>query len=142
MRQAPQNNIARGTLQALAAVLGGTQSLHVSGFDEAFDITSILPYMYLFYKSKCFHECDGEVQRACTDPSHSCARKVVSFWRFPARRNWRFAGRALLHILQVKEINGLPTYLQKCRKCKKIEFFPMKISSQPINDTIKALMIA
>ena len=40
MRQDPQNNIARGTLQALAAVLGGTQSLHVSGFDEAFDIPS------------------------------------------------------------------------------------------------------
>ena len=40
MRQDPQNNIARGTFQALAAVLGGTQSLHVSGFDEAFDIPS------------------------------------------------------------------------------------------------------
>ena len=38
MRQDPQNNIARGTLQALAAVLGGTQSLPVSGFDEAVDI--------------------------------------------------------------------------------------------------------
>jgi methylmalonyl-CoA mutase N-terminal domain/subunit len=40
MRQDPQNNIVRGALQALAAVLGGTQSLHVSGFDEAFDIPS------------------------------------------------------------------------------------------------------
>ena len=40
IRQDPQNNIARGTLQALAAVLGGTQSLHVSGYDEAFDIPS------------------------------------------------------------------------------------------------------
>ena len=40
MRQDAQNNIARGTLQALAAVLGGTQSLHVSGFDEAYDIPS------------------------------------------------------------------------------------------------------
>ena len=40
MRQDAQNNIARGTLQALAAVLGGTQSLHVSGYDEAYDIPS------------------------------------------------------------------------------------------------------
>lgn len=40
MRQDPQNNIVRGALQALAAVLGGTQSLHVSGYDEAFDIPS------------------------------------------------------------------------------------------------------
>ncbi len=40
MRQDPQNNIIRGALQALAAVLGGTQSLHVSGYDEAYDIPS------------------------------------------------------------------------------------------------------
>ena len=40
MRQDPQNNIVRGALQALAAVLGGTQSLHISGYDEAYDIPS------------------------------------------------------------------------------------------------------
>ncbi|HEV7230949.1 MAG TPA: methylmalonyl-CoA mutase family protein [Bacteroidia bacterium] len=33
--QQPQNNIVRVTMQALAAVLGGTQSLHTNGFDEA-----------------------------------------------------------------------------------------------------------
>ena len=33
--QQPQNNITRVTLQALSAVLGGTQSLHTNGFDEA-----------------------------------------------------------------------------------------------------------
>ena len=33
--QQPENNIARVTLQSLAAVLGGTQSLHANGFDEA-----------------------------------------------------------------------------------------------------------
>jgi methylmalonyl-CoA mutase N-terminal domain/subunit len=33
--QQPQNNIVRVTLQALSAVLGGTQSLHTNGFDEA-----------------------------------------------------------------------------------------------------------
>ena len=40
IRQDAQNNIVRGALQALAAVLGGTQSLHVSGYDEAYDIPS------------------------------------------------------------------------------------------------------
>ena len=40
VRQGPKNNIIRGTAQALAAVLGGTQSLHVSGYDEAYDIPS------------------------------------------------------------------------------------------------------
>jgi methylmalonyl-CoA mutase N-terminal domain/subunit len=33
--QQPQNNIVRTALQALAAVLGGTQSLHTNSLDEA-----------------------------------------------------------------------------------------------------------
>src|SRR3989454_138390 len=33
--QQPQNNIVRTALEAMAAVLGGTQSLHTNSFDEA-----------------------------------------------------------------------------------------------------------
>ena len=33
--QSPHNNIVRTTIEALAAVLGGTQSLHTNSFDEA-----------------------------------------------------------------------------------------------------------
>jgi methylmalonyl-CoA mutase N-terminal domain/subunit len=33
--QQPETNVVRVTLQALAATLGGTQSLHTNGFDEA-----------------------------------------------------------------------------------------------------------
>jgi len=36
----PFNNIVRGTMMALSAVLGGTQSLGVSGYDEAISIPS------------------------------------------------------------------------------------------------------
>ncbi len=36
----PHVNIARSALQALAAVLGGTQSLHINGYDEALSIPS------------------------------------------------------------------------------------------------------
>jgi methylmalonyl-CoA mutase N-terminal domain/subunit len=36
--QQPENNIVRTTLEALAAVLGGTQSLHTNGFDEALSL--------------------------------------------------------------------------------------------------------
>ena len=35
MAQQPLNNVVRVTVQALAATLGGTQSLHTNGFDEA-----------------------------------------------------------------------------------------------------------
>ncbi len=34
--QQPLNNVVRAAYQALAAVLGGAQSLHVSGYDEAY----------------------------------------------------------------------------------------------------------
>ncbi len=36
--QQPEVNIARTTIQALAAVLGGTQSLHTNGMDEALSL--------------------------------------------------------------------------------------------------------
>ncbi len=38
--QQPLNNIARVTTQTLAAVLGGTQSLHTNGYDEALSLPS------------------------------------------------------------------------------------------------------
>ena len=38
--QQPENNIVRVTLQALAAVLGGTQSLHTNALDEALALPS------------------------------------------------------------------------------------------------------
>jgi methylmalonyl-CoA mutase N-terminal domain/subunit len=36
--QQPRNNVVRVAVQALAAVLGGTQSLHTNGFDEALSL--------------------------------------------------------------------------------------------------------
>lgn len=36
--QQPQNNICRVTVQTLAAVMGGTQSLHTNGYDEALSL--------------------------------------------------------------------------------------------------------
>src|SRR5207245_3004834 len=36
--QQPHNNIVRTALEALAAVLGGTQSLHTNSFDEALSL--------------------------------------------------------------------------------------------------------
>ncbi|NIP67198.1 methylmalonyl-CoA mutase [Candidatus Bathyarchaeota archaeon] len=38
--QQPKNNIVRVAFQALAAVLGGTQSLHTNSFDEAYALPS------------------------------------------------------------------------------------------------------
>jgi methylmalonyl-CoA mutase N-terminal domain/subunit len=38
MAQQPLNNVVRVTVQALAATLGGTQSLHTNGYDEALSL--------------------------------------------------------------------------------------------------------
>ena len=38
--QQPDNNVVRTTVQALAAILGGTQSLHVNSRDEALALPS------------------------------------------------------------------------------------------------------
>lgn len=36
--QEPMNNIVRATIQTLAAVLGGVQSIHTTGYDEAYSL--------------------------------------------------------------------------------------------------------
>jgi len=38
--QQPLNNVVRATIQALASVLGGTQSLHTNSYDEAYALPS------------------------------------------------------------------------------------------------------
>jgi methylmalonyl-CoA mutase N-terminal domain/subunit len=38
--QQPLNNVVRSTIQCLGAVLGGAQSIHVMGYDEAYEIPS------------------------------------------------------------------------------------------------------
>lgn len=38
--QQPRNNVVRVTTQALSAILGGTQSLHTNGYDEALSLPS------------------------------------------------------------------------------------------------------
>ena len=40
VREEPYNNAIRGAFEALAAVLGGTQSLHVDSYDEAISVPS------------------------------------------------------------------------------------------------------
>ena len=40
-QQDPYNNIVRTTVEAMAAVFGGTQSLHTNAFDEALALPSV-----------------------------------------------------------------------------------------------------
>lgn len=56
-----------------------------------------LPYCYNSMKPKCF----SNGRRSCEKPGHSCMRRIVSYVKWPARRMWRQAGRALTFILQM-----------------------------------------
>ena len=38
--QQPENNVVRVAIQSMAAVMGGTQSLHTNGYDEALSLPS------------------------------------------------------------------------------------------------------
>ena len=55
--QQPSNNIVRVAIQALSAVLGGTQSLHTNGFDEALSLpTDAAAYVALRTQPILAHE--------------------------------------------------------------------------------------
>ena len=70
--QQPENNIVRVTLQSLAAALGGTQSLHTNGFDEALGLPT---------------DAGGQDR-----PAHPADRRL----RVGRRRHRRPAGRLVL----------------------------------------------
>jgi len=60
--QQPINNIVRGTIMALAGVLGGTQSMGVSGYDEAISIPS-----------EHAHQTNLRIQQILQEESNLCA---------------------------------------------------------------------
>ncbi|MDY6845426.1 MAG: methylmalonyl-CoA mutase family protein, partial [Thermodesulfobacteriota bacterium] len=65
-REEPLNNIIRAAYHALAAVLGGTQSLHVDTYDEAYSVPSertLLPSV----RSQQIIECETQVTQV-VDP--------------------------------------------------------------------------
>jgi methylmalonyl-CoA mutase N-terminal domain/subunit len=63
--QQPLNNIARATIQTLAAVLAGTQSIHTTGYDEAYSLPtqdshkqSIRTQQIIAYETKVVNSVD------------------------------------------------------------------------------------
>lgn len=63
--QQPMNNIVRATIQTLAAVLAGTQSIHTTGYDEAYSLPteeshklSLRTQQIIAYESKVVNSVD------------------------------------------------------------------------------------
>jgi methylmalonyl-CoA mutase, N-terminal domain len=64
--QQPLNNVVRTALEAMSAVLGGTQSLHTNGYDEALGLPS-RPAAELALRTQQVIACESGVP-AVTDP--------------------------------------------------------------------------
>jgi methylmalonyl-CoA mutase N-terminal domain/subunit len=57
--QQPENNVARVAIQALAAILGGTQSLHTNSMDEALALPSALAARIALRTQQIIHHESG-----------------------------------------------------------------------------------
>ena len=83
--QQPENNIVRTAIQALTAVLGGTQSLHTNGYDEALALPTEEAARIALRTQQILASESGVAQTV--DP---VARILLTSNRSPAKSNTRF----------------------------------------------------
>ncbi|MEK7362499.1 MAG: methylmalonyl-CoA mutase family protein, partial [candidate division NC10 bacterium] len=101
--QQPLNNLARVSFQGLAAVLGGTQSLHTNSFDEALALPSDEAVMYALRTQQVIAEESGVCDTV--DP-------FGGSYYLEAMTN-DVEARALAVIKRIKELGGVVPALEK-----------------------------
>ena len=109
--QDPYNNVTRTCLEALAAVMGGTQSLHTNSFDEALALPSdasakIARDTQLFLQKEC-GLCD-----------------VVDPWGgsyYVERLTHHLAHRAWAHIQEIERLGGMAAAIEQGLPKQRIE---------------------
>jgi methylmalonyl-CoA mutase len=95
--QDPFNNVARTCIEAMAAVLGGTQSLHTNSFDEAIALPTD-------FSAKIARETQIYIQK------QSNVIKAIDPWAgsyYVEYLTEQLVERAWNHILEVKELGGM-----------------------------------
>lgn len=95
--QDPFNNVARTCIEAMAAVLGGTQSLHTNSFDEAIALPTD-------FSAKIARETQIFIQK------HSNVTKAIDPWAgsyYVEYLTEQLVERAWMHIQEVKELGGM-----------------------------------
>ncbi len=101
--QQPFNNIVRVTIQALAAVLGGAQSLHTNSFDEALALPSEIAVMTALRTQQIIAYESGIANTV--DPL--CGSYFVEYLTNQIEEE------ALEYIEKIYEIGGAPLAIQK-----------------------------
>ena len=79
--QQPENNIVRTALQALAAVLGGTQSLHTNAFDEALGLPTERSAMIALRPSRSSVTSQGRQHGPIRSPAPTSSSRSPMPWR-------------------------------------------------------------
>jgi methylmalonyl-CoA mutase len=95
--QDPFNNVARTCIEAMAAVLGGTQSLHTNSFDEAIALPTD-------FSAKIARETQIFIQK------NSNLTKAIDPWagsHYVEYLTEQLLERAWMHIEEVKELGGM-----------------------------------
>jgi len=101
--QQPLNNLARVSFQGLAAVLGGTQSLHTNSFDEALALPSDEAVMYALRTQQIIAEESGVCDTV--DPFGGSY--------YLESMTGEVESRALAVIKRIKELGGVVPALEK-----------------------------
>jgi len=95
--QDPFNNVARTCIEAMAAVLGGTQSLHTNSFDEAIALPTD-------FSAKIARETQIFIQK------YSNVTKAIDPWAgsyYVEYLTDQLVERAWMHIEEIKELGGM-----------------------------------
>ncbi len=102
-QQDPYNNIARTTIEALAAVMGHTQSLHTNSFDEAIALPTP-------FSASIARETQLYIQQ------HTGVTKVVDPWGgsyYLELLTDKLVSRARGHLKEIQAFGGMTTAIEK-----------------------------
>jgi methylmalonyl-CoA mutase len=101
--QDPFNNVARTTIEAMSAVLGGTQSLHTNSFDEAIALPTD-------FSAKIARDTQIYIQQE-TDIT-----RAIDPWagsHFVENLTWELAEKAWALIQEVEELGGMAKAIEQ-----------------------------
>ncbi|MBI5376633.1 MAG: methylmalonyl-CoA mutase [Candidatus Schekmanbacteria bacterium] len=102
-RQEPLNNVVRATLEALASVIGGVQSIHVSSFDEAIGIPDESSVLISLRTQQVLAFESGIVEAADIFGGSYFLEKLTDEFE---EKTWEILGK-------IEKLGGAPEALQK-----------------------------
>ncbi len=109
--QQPLNNVIRVALQALAAVLGGTQSLHTNSYDEALALPTEQAVLLALRTQQIIAEESGAAD--CVDPLGGCY--------YLEKLTEQLEAEALEYIEKIAELGGMPRAIEQGYVQREIE---------------------